>query len=186
MRKLIITLVILFSSTLLSNAAETPATTAAIDTEPIIAAYKSFYDAISQKQFSEAFQLLSTPTRTAFDRMASIMKRIDILVKAMPDSNIEKASALLVIGKFNGVNGPGIFTNVMTLTLEDAGGSMPAYQAPKEMKVAGTFASGKTVNGGSISMMKESGKWKVDLNSTALSSQCSSLEEYLKQLEGKK
>jgi hypothetical protein len=165
-------------------AADTAAEVAA-DTAAPIQTYSDFYNLLLQKNYEDAYKLLSSPTRQAFERMSKILKQIGDKIKALPEDNPEKPIAQKVLDTLASTDGVSLFAQIMKISLPE-GGTLPSYEPPAEMKVTGTLASGHTKKGFPITLYKESGKWMVDLNSGALNTQCGVLEDYLKGLDKKK
>jgi len=145
-------------------------------------AYENFYNLLLQKNYADAYKMLSAPTRQAFERMAKILKQISDKIKALPDENPEKPIAQRVLDTLAGTDGVTLFGQIMTISLPEEG-TLPPYEPPAEMKITGTLANGHTKKGFPITLYKESGKWMVDLNSGALNTQCGVLEDYLKGLD---
>jgi hypothetical protein len=150
-----------------------------------IQAYENFYNLLFQKNYQDAYNLLSSPTRQAFERMAKILKQIGDKINALPEDNPEKPVAMQVLATLSATDGPSLFEQIMKISLPE-GGTLPPYEPPAEMKVTGTLANGHTKKGFPITLYKESGKWLVDLNSGALNTQCGALEDYLKGMDKKK
>jgi hypothetical protein len=157
----------------------------AADTAAPIQAYENFYNLLLQNNYADAYKLLSSPTRQAFERMAKILKQIGDKIKALPEDNPEKQIAMKVLDTLSATDGPSLFAQIMKISLPE-GGTLPPYEPPAEMKITGALANGHTKKGFPISLYKESGKWMVDLNSGALNTQCGALEDYLKGLDKKK
>ena len=154
------------------------------DTSGPTQAYENFYILLLQNNYADAYKLLSAPTRQAFERMAKILKQIGEKIKALPENNPEKPLAQKILDTLAGTDGASLFAQIMKISLP-AGGTLPPYEPPAEMKITGTLANGHTKKGFPITLYKESGNWMVDLNSGALNTQCGVLEDYLKGLDKK-